>query len=151
MPGVGHSTVRDGGLRLTTPDGRHTHRLPVVEGPQQLGELREDDVLVLAAGIEAAGEEEQIRARAEKVRLEPLCGSERGGGSSWQSLNRGTGTIEADYLNGEIALLGRLHGVPTPVNDVLQRVANSFARERRAAGSMSVAELTALVDAEMDQ
>ena len=25
-------------------------------------------------------------------------------------------SIEADYLNGEIVLLGRLHGVPTPVN-----------------------------------
>ncbi|MGY4914778.1 ketopantoate reductase C-terminal domain-containing protein, partial [Streptomyces sp. 900116325] len=55
--------------------------------------------------------------------------------------------IEADYLNGEIVLLGREHGVPTPVNDVLQRTANAFARERREPGSMSVAELTALIDA----
>ncbi|MFI1396973.1 ketopantoate reductase family protein [Streptomyces sp. NPDC020681] len=302
--GAHYEALRDGGLRLSTPDGRHTHRLPVVQDPQELGELREDDVLLLAvktqdstaaldawghlpvagggtaaerlplvcaqngvaserialrrfrhvygmcvwlpathvqpgsvsaagapltgilhigrypagtdqtarsiagdleksrfeapvvadvmrwkyakllgnlansieavtgllagedglalyrrtraegeavlaaAGIEATGEEEQKRFRAEKIRFEPFDGSERGGGSSWQSLNRGTGTIEADYLNGEIALLGRLHGVPTPVNDTLQRVANTFARERRAAGSMSVAELTALVDAE---
>ena len=61
--------------------------------------------------------------------------------------SRGTGTVEADYLNGEIVLLGREHGVPTPVNDVLQRTANAFARERREPGSMSVAELTALIDA----
>ena len=40
-----------------------------------------------------------------------------------------------------------MHGIPTPVNEVLRRTANSFARERRAAGSMTVAELTALVDA----
>lgn len=46
--GAHHEALRDGGLRLTTPDGRHTHRLHVVEGPEQLGELREDDVLVLA-------------------------------------------------------------------------------------------------------
>jgi 2-dehydropantoate 2-reductase len=26
--------------------------------------------------------------------------------------------VEADYLNGEISMLGRLHGVPTPVNDL---------------------------------
>ena len=30
----------------------------------------------------------------------------RGGGSTWQSLRRGTGSLETDYLNGEIALLG---------------------------------------------
>ena len=43
------------------------------------------------------------------------------GGSSWQSLVRGTGTIETDFLNGEIVLLGRLHGIPTPVNADIQR------------------------------
>ena len=48
----------------------------------------------------------------------------RPGASSWQSLARGTGSIEADYLNGEIVLLGRLHGVATPVNAALQRLAN---------------------------
>ena len=32
-----------------------------------------------------------------------------GGGSTWQSLRRGTGSLETDYLNGEIALLR-----PTP-------------------------------------
>ncbi|WP_406730648.1 ketopantoate reductase family protein [Streptomyces sp. NBC_01794] len=105
--------------------------------------------VLAAAGIEVVSEAEQKEFRGDKIRFDPLDGSKRGGGSSWQSLNRGTGTIEADYLNGEIALVGRVHGVLTPVNDVLQRVANSFAREGRAAGSMSVAELTAIVDAEV--
>jgi Ketopantoate reductase PanE/ApbA C terminal len=63
-----------------------------------------------------------------------------------QSLARGTGTIEADHLNGEIVLLGRPHGVPTPMNELLQRLANRFARERRAAGSMPVADLARLAD-----
>ena len=39
-------------------------------------------------------------------------GPARRRGRAW----RGDGSIEADYLNGEIVLLGRLHGVPTPVN-----------------------------------
>lgn len=106
----------------------------------------EGEAVLAAAGIEAVGEQEQRETRADRVVLEPLPGAPRGGGSSWQSLSRGTGTIEADYLNGEIALLGRLHGVPTPVNDVLRRLANEFARERRKAGSMPVAELVALVE-----
>ena len=84
-----------------------------------------------AAGIAYASVEEEKEARGDKIQLVEIDGAPRGGGSSWQSLNRGTGTIEADYLNGEIALLGRLHGVPTPLNDLLQRLANGFARERR--------------------
>ncbi|MEU6371918.1 2-dehydropantoate 2-reductase N-terminal domain-containing protein [Streptomyces sp. NPDC046909] len=98
------------------------------------------------AGIAYASVEEQRAVRGDKITLVPLDGAPRGGGSSWQSLARGTGTIEADYLNGEIALLGRLHDVPTPLNDLLQRLANTFARERRAAGSMPLAELVRLAD-----
>lgn len=105
----------------------------------------EGEAVLAAAGIAAVSEQEQKEARGDHIRFEPFDGSERGGGSSWQSLSRGTGSIEADYLNGEIALLGRLHGVPTPVNDALQGVANAFARERRDAGSMAVAELLGLV------
>jgi 2-dehydropantoate 2-reductase len=99
-----------------------------------------------AAGIAYAGTAEQQRARADKITLVPVEGAPRGGGSSWQSLARGTGSIEADHLNGEIALLGRLHGVPTPLNGLLQRLANTFAREGRTAGSMPVAELLRLAD-----
>lgn len=40
----------------------------------------------------------------------------------------------------------KLHGVPTPLNELLQRLANTFARERRAAGSLPVAELVRLAD-----
>ncbi len=79
------------------------------------------------------------------MQIVQINGSERGGGSSWQSLTRGTGSIEADYLNGEIVLLGRELGVPTPVNEVLQRLANQAARERRAPGSATPDEVLALV------
>ena len=65
----------------------------------------------------------------------------RDGGSSWQSMARGTGSIEADYLNGEIVLLGRLHGVPTPANALVQRRAVQAARARRRPGSVSEQEL----------
>jgi len=129
--------------------------LEAVTGPMESTEAvtlfervkAEGAAVLAAAGIPYAGTEEQKAVRGDKVFLVPLHGTPRGGGSSWQSLTRGTGTIEADYLNGEIALLGRLHGVPTPLNDLLQRLANTFARERRAAGSMPVAELTRLADA----
>ncbi len=65
--------------------------------------------------------------------------------SSWQSLARGSGTIEADYLNGEIALLGRLHRVPTPVNAALQRLANEHAARHSSPGSVPLTELEELL------
>ncbi|GAB2858924.1 2-dehydropantoate 2-reductase N-terminal domain-containing protein [Streptomyces deserti] len=106
----------------------------------------EGEAVLDAAGIPYVSAQEQQEVRGDKVRLVPLDGAPRGGGSSWQSLSRGTGTIEADYLNGEIVLLGRLHGVPTPLNELLQHLANTFARERRAPGSMPVEELARLAD-----
>ncbi len=57
----------------------------------------------------------------------------RPGASMWQSLARGV-SIEADYLNGEIVLLGRLHGVPTPVNAALLDLVKQAAREGITAG-----------------
>jgi 2-dehydropantoate 2-reductase len=95
----------------------------------------------LAAGIDAASDEEDATRRGTTLQLQPIEGHERQGGSSWQSLARGTGAIEADYLNGEIVLLGRLHGVRTPVNEALQHAANRMARERRAPGSLTIEEL----------
>ncbi|NJQ08658.1 ketopantoate reductase family protein [Streptomyces lonarensis] len=97
-----------------------------------------------AAGVEPATAEEQQRLRGDRMDVRPVAGAEPGGGSSWQSLSRGTGSIEADYLNGEIVLLGREHGIATPVNEVLQRMANVFAHEHRRPGSLTAAELAAL-------
>jgi len=68
-------------------------------------------------------------------------GVEHQGSSSWQNLERGAGTIEVDYLNGEIVLLGREHGVPTPVNEALQTLAASAAREGRSPGSVGTDEV----------
>lgn len=100
-----------------------------------------------AAGIAYASREELAELRGDRVRIEPVNGSNRGGGSSWQSLTRGTGTIEADFLNGEVVLLGRRFGVPTLVNEALQRLANQAAAERRAPGFMTPAEVLAAAGA----
>jgi 2-dehydropantoate 2-reductase len=107
--------------------------------------VAEGRAVLAAAGIAAVGEAEEGEARDGRVVMAKLESGVAGAGSSWQSLVRGTGSIEADYLNGEIVLLGGLHGVPTPVNEVLRRLANEFARERRAAGSMPAEEVAAEV------
>lgn len=89
-----------------------------------------------AAGIAVIDDAVHDAARA-YFRMSRLPGQERTGGSSWQSLVRGTGSIEADHLNGEIVLLGRLHGVPTPVNAVLQRRARAAAATGATPGSVT--------------
>jgi 2-dehydropantoate 2-reductase len=71
----------------------------------------EGEASLRAAGVDVASAEEDRERRGNLLRMQPVGGQRRGGGSSWQSLARGTGTIEADWLNGEIVLLGRLHGV----------------------------------------
>jgi 2-dehydropantoate 2-reductase len=103
----------------------------------------EGKAVLEAAEIDFATESEMDQRRAESmIALQPIEGQGRGG-STWQSLARRAGSIETDYLNGEIALLGALHGVPTPYNRMLQRLAAQAARERRAPGSYTVNELIA--------
>ncbi|HEY5155531.1 MAG TPA: ketopantoate reductase C-terminal domain-containing protein, partial [Acidimicrobiales bacterium] len=96
-----------------------------------------------AAGIACATQQEDRDRRGDLLQMQPIEGEERGGGSSWQSLARGTGRIETDYLNGEIVLLGRLHGVATPVNERLMRVANDLARAGSPPGTLTEADLLA--------
>jgi 2-dehydropantoate 2-reductase len=103
----------------------------------------EGAAVIAAAGIDCASASEDAERRGDLLSMRPIEGERRGGGSSWQSLSRGTGTIEADLLNGEIVLLGRLHDVPTPVNALLQQVANELARAKAPPGSLTVADLEA--------
>ena len=97
--------------------------------------LAEGEAVLSAAGREAATAEEDLTRRADLLQLGEIAGHTRPGGSSWQSLRRGTGDIETDYLNGEIVLLGRVHGVPTPANDLLQRLARELAVTRDPPGA----------------
>lgn len=82
-----------------------------------------------------------------RIEIAEVDGVERGGGSTWQSLVRGAGSVEADHLNGEVVLLARLHGTTAPVNEVLRRAVVDAARAGRPPGSVDADELTRLVDA----
>jgi 2-dehydropantoate 2-reductase len=96
-----------------------------------------------AAGIELVSDDE-FRARFQALnRIFADSPAARAGNSSWQSLTRGSTTIEAAYLNGEVALLGRLHGVATPVNALLQEVATEVAASGRGPGAHTLADLEA--------
>ena len=107
--------------------------IEAVCGPQErvgpLGDLlvAEGEAVFAAAGLEVAGANEDRNRRGDLLQPGQIAGQARPGGSSWQSLRRGTGDIETDFLNGEIVLLGRLHGVATPANELLQLLARELA------------------------
>jgi 2-dehydropantoate 2-reductase len=101
--------------------------------------------VLTAAGIDFASDEEDRHRRGDILRMRPIDGKRRMGGSSWQSLARGAGSIETDYLNGEIVMLGRLHGVPTPVNSTLQRVARRLVQEQAGPASVSEDDLRKMI------
>lgn len=96
-----------------------------------------------AAGIDVASEVEEKERRGDLLRVGTIDGAPRGGGSSWQSLARGLGSIEADALNGEVVRVGASVGMPTPVNELLLRRATEAASARRPPGSVPAGELLA--------
>jgi 2-dehydropantoate 2-reductase len=100
------------------------------------------------AGIDHRDEAvDDLEARWELLGVERRGDRTRVGSSSWQSLARGAGTIETDYLNGEIALLGRLHGVPTPLNAAICRLAAEAASRGAPPGALSIDEALGAVPA----
>lgn len=115
-------------------------------GQELVDRAREEgEACLAAAGIAHASVQEDAERRAELIDVRPIAGRPRGGGSTWQSLARGAGSVETDHLNGEVVLLGRLHGVPTPVNGLLQRTARHAARHGKPPGSLRAEDLLAEV------
>lgn len=109
--------------------------LDLFDGPKDRlqafdSQLSQEVSAVLAAlGIKPAGADERQHAIAHWG-LAPNCGIVPGQQSTWQSIARGVSN-EVDYLNGEIVLLGRLHGVATPFNEAIQSAVGQLAQAGR--------------------
>jgi 2-dehydropantoate 2-reductase len=98
------------------------------------------------AGIRYASSDEISERVAGNEELGSIDGQPRGGGSTWQSLARGSAGVETAYLNGEIVLLGRLHGVPTPANQALTQIAIRMAREGARPGSGDPLQIESMIE-----
>jgi 2-dehydropantoate 2-reductase len=107
----------------------------------------EGEAVLAAAGITVTSVEDDQARRGDALKIQPVGDEQRrAGGSTWQSLRRGTGTIETDYLTGEIVLLGRLHGVPTPANQALQEAAAEMARSGEPPASRTEDDVLQSID-----
>ena len=82
-----------------------------------------------------------MRGRWKRWGVGEIDGHPRGGGSTWQSVTRGAGSVETDYLNGEIVLQGRLSGVATPVNALLQELTRTTLRSGQKPGWLAPDEI----------
>jgi 2-dehydropantoate 2-reductase len=102
---------------------------------------QEGEAAMAAAGIEVVTEEQDLARRGDILRLRE-SGRPPMGGSTWQSITRGTSS-EIDYLAGEIVLLGRLYGVPTPANELVQQMTTELARSSGTPRSLDAAEALA--------
>jgi 2-dehydropantoate 2-reductase len=103
----------------------------------------EGEAVYKAAGIAWRDLGASDPRRDELMRYQPIEGVERSGSSTAQSLARGAGSVETDYLNGEVVLLGRLHGMPVPANAYFVELSLRMLRDQLKPGAVSVAQAEA--------
>jgi len=106
----------------------------------------EAEAVLVAAHIDFVTPDEDNKRRGDLLQTKPYGAGTGRGSSTWQSLRRGAGSVETDYLNGEITMLGRRFGVPTPVNELLQRLCSVHAHLGLPPGSLEPADLLAQLD-----
>jgi 2-dehydropantoate 2-reductase len=94
-----------------------------------------------ACGIQCASPEEVKARHRDTYRMGDIPGMPRSGGSTWQSLARGTGNVESDFLNGEIVLLGQQAGIDTPINSGLLEIMHEAMTAGVAAGGYDAQRL----------
>ncbi len=110
--------------------------------------LRSEGANVLRhAEVDYISFEKSTAARAEDgPSIRPIPGWNGGpNNSTWQSLSRGTGNVETDFLNGEIVRLAHKHGTTAPLNAALARAARAAVRNGTEPGHYSAAQLAALL------
>jgi 2-dehydropantoate 2-reductase len=99
-----------------------------------------------AAGIRYVSDAEEAAARAAGFTIKPVPGfASSTGGSTWQSLQRSTGNIETDYLNGEIVMIAHHIGMEAPINERLAILARRAATTGAKPGDMSADQLAELL------
>ena len=65
--------------------------------------------------------------------------------STWQSLARNQGTVETEFLNGEVVRLAKKLGRQAPINAMLLRISQEMAANREPPGKYTPAQLSALL------
>ncbi|MFD1811425.1 ketopantoate reductase family protein [Rhodococcus gannanensis] len=105
--------------------------------------VAETHAVLTAAGVAVADTAAERTEDLSTFRVAPDSGILPGQQSTWQSFARGASS-EIDYLNGEIVLLGRLHGVSVPFNAAIQSVLGASESAGEKPGTRTAADVIAL-------
>jgi 2-dehydropantoate 2-reductase len=102
-------------------------------------------VIVEKAGIEVISQE-QVTKEWPEISA-PLKGEIRTNeqSSTWQSLARGQGSVETDFLNGEIVRVARRTGLEAPLNEKITALTKEMASNKIKPGKYSPQELAELL------
>jgi 2-dehydropantoate 2-reductase len=65
--------------------------------------------------------------------------------STWQSLGRQQGSVETEFLNGEIVRVARRLGKTAPINEAITRIALEMAANKEKPGKYTASELSRLL------
>ncbi|MGC5249016.1 ketopantoate reductase family protein [Gordonia sp. DT219] len=101
----------------------------------------EADAVFAAAGWDVADYRTESALDIGAFRATPVPGTDGPRRSTWQSLRRGAGTVETDHLNGQIVLLGKQLGVPTPANLRVQQSLRRLAGSGAHPGDLGIADV----------
>jgi 2-dehydropantoate 2-reductase len=119
---------------ITNDNSRDAHR--ITQAAQN--EARQ---ILLQAGIRWLSQEEITREWPDFAAKPRAALNTEEQSSTWQSLGRQQGSVETDFLNGEIVRVARRLGSTAPINETINRLAQQMAVNRELPGKHTVAEL----------
>ena len=102
---------------------------------------QEAQEILSQAGIRWVSEEQLAAEWPESTERPRSVLKTEGQSSTWQSLARGQGTVEADFLNGEIVRVANRLGKHAPLNEALARIVRDMAAQRELPGKYTPGEL----------
>ena len=103
----------------------------------------EAELIWKAAGIEWDPVEEY--SKRSRIPRPPSTLSSDKRSSTWQSLARGTGNVEAEQINGDLVKLGEFLGIGAPYNECLWRVSTDMALKNEKPGRYSSSDLERMI------
>jgi len=98
--------------------------------------------ILLASGQDIADLAADVADDRARITQRPTAGPQYDGNSTWQSLTR-AGSVETDFLNGEIVLAARLVGRDAPANAAIVERVHRAVRDGIPAGSLDADDLLA--------
>ena len=107
--------------------------------------MQEAREILAQAGIRWVSTEELALEWAESTIQPRIRPDIKAYGSTWQSLARRQGTVETDFLNGEIVWLAKRLGSQAPVNEALLRISQQMAAAHELPGKYTSTELCRLI------